>query len=472
MRKDRFALVSRSGSQLLAAFGAMLISGGLLISVYQSLEPEDALQRIREKGELHVLLLESLTNARINARKELVGAGPELAAAWAWELGVRPVFHRYKTLPDLLRAMEDGAGDLAIPGIVLDTDLPPDLIPGPPYALVSQQVVCRGGRPPPANFPAMEKRRFLLPDGSRALGRMREFQAIFPGMQLTTDTTAGSDEVLRRVAAGKADCTVMPSDYLTLSHRYHAGLYPGVIVRSPRPLHWILPRAGVDPLRQHLQDWFNRLEEEDRLQAMLDPWYSGKGLHAGDYRLLEEHIRTRLPGFRALFRRYAEKFDLPWTLLAAISYQESNWNPKARSRTGVRGMMMLTRTTAARMGVTNRLDAGKSIYGGARYFASLRRRVPEGVQGGDRDRMALAAYNMGFGHLRDAMGLAGRLGRDPHQWPDLRDTLPLLARRRYYRSLPHGYARGWESVDFVRRVITWHEILLRRLGPAALEAKL
>ncbi len=123
------------------------------------------------------------------------------------------------------------------------------------------------------------------------------------------------------------------------------------------------------------------------------------------------HVQTRLPQYRALFEKAEEQYKVRWTLLAALAYQESRWDRYAKSPTGVRGLMMLTRNTAASLGIENRLDPYQSIDGGARYLAYLVKQIPRHIQEPDRTRIAIAAYNVGWGHIKDAQNLARFLGR-------------------------------------------------------------
>jgi len=171
------------------------------------------------------------------------------------------------------------------------------------------------------------------------------------------------------------------------------------------------------------------------------------------------HIETRLPYYREKFELAEKKTGVPWTLLASVAYQESKWNRHAVSPTGVRGLMMLTRSTASDLGIQNRLDPAKSISGGARYLSYLHKRVPSEIRMPDRMFVALAAYNVGFGHMKDARLLAERLGKDSTKWEDLREVLPLLAQKEYYQDLPHRYARGWEPVQYVKRIRVYRNIL-------------
>ena len=143
-----------------------------------------------------------------------------------------------------------------------------------------------------------------------------------------------------------------------------------------------------------------------------------------------------------------------------MGYQESHWNPKARSYTGVRGIMMLTQNTASELGIENRLDPLQSIEGGGRYLAKLRSRIDDEVQEPDRTWMSLAAYNVGYGHLSDARKLTSQLGKNPNLWIDVKDSLPLLSQRRYYRNTRYGYARGQEPVNYVQNIRRYYDVLV------------
>lgn len=177
-----------------------------------------------------------------------------------------------------------------------------------------------------------------------------------------------------------------------------------------------------------------------------------KPLPSLEKKVFLRRVESRLPKYRPLFKQAASRFGIPWTLLAAQAYQESRWNPRAVSPTGVRGMMQLTLVTSSMHGIHNRLDPLQSIRGGARHLARLLKYLPKDIQEPDRTWIALAAYNVGMGHVKDARQLARRLGKDPNRWEELKQVLPLLAQKKYYKTLPHRYARGWEPVQYVYRI--------------------
>ena len=146
-------------------------------------------------------------------------------------------------------------------------------------------------------------------------------------------------------------------------------------------------------------------------------------------------------------------------MLAAAGYQESHWRSHAVSPTGVRGIMMLTQATASYLGVSDRLDPETSIFGGARFLARQLERLPDSVEEPDRTWFALAAYNVGFNHIKDARQIVEWQGGDPNKWVNLSEALPLLSKRVWYARLPHGYARGWEPVRYVKNIRAYYNII-------------
>ena len=160
-----------------------------------------------------------------------------------------------------------------------------------------------------------------------------------------------------------------------------------------------------------------------------------------------------------MFVEAAQRYQLDWRLLAAMSYQESYWNPRAVSPTGVRGIMMLTEATARQLGVPDRMDVRQSVHGGGAYLRTLIDRLPADIPEPDRTWMALASYNVGYNHLEDARILTQKQGADPNKWNDLKERLPLLAKAAWYTKTKHGYARGYEPVQLVNRIRTYYEVL-------------
>jgi soluble lytic murein transglycosylase-like protein len=180
-----------------------------------------------------------------------------------------------------------------------------------------------------------------------------------------------------------------------------------------------------------------------------------------------EDVRERLPRYRALFKQAGERSGIDWRLLAAVGYQESMWDAKAVSPTGVRGIMMLAASTAEELEI-DRNNPADCIAGGAEYFQELHDALPAQIPEPDRTNMALAAYNQGPGHLNDARTLTAQLGGDPNSWKDVRHALPLLNQPRWFSKVRHGYADGEVAVDYVDNVLAYYEQLNSAEQPPAL----
>jgi membrane-bound lytic murein transglycosylase F len=275
---------------------------------------------------------------------------------------------------------------------------------------------------------------------------------------------ASTEALLYGVWQKEFDCTVADSNILALNRRFMPELTSPLVVGQTQHLAWMLPQGALK-LQSAVNEWLDAFRSSGALAQWHDHYYGF--IEEYDYvdnKKLHDRVPSRYKPHAHLFETAAEKYDLSLTLLAAQSYQESHWRPKAKSPTGVRGMMMLTRVTAKSMGVTDRLDAAQSIDGGARYLKAMKARFSENVVEPDRTWMALAAYNIGRAHLHDAQRLARERGLSPYKWSDIQTILPLLSQPDVYKKLKYGYARGHEPVQYVRRIREYEHVLKRLLS--------
>ena len=172
-----------------------------------------------------------------------------------------------------------------------------------------------------------------------------------------------------------------------------------------------------------------------------------------------KHIETRLPALRRSFESAARETGFGWRLLAALGYQESRWRPSAVSPKGAQGVMMLMPLTATKMGVKNVFAADENIQGGARYLLYMKERIPKRIVDPDRTWLAMAAYNIGIGHLEDARIITQMRKKNPDRWSDVRANLPRLSDPEWHSRVKRGYANGRETVQFVERVAQFEAIL-------------
>jgi hypothetical protein len=153
----------------------------------------------------------------------------------------------------------------------------------------------------------------------------------------------------------------------------------------------------------------------------------------------------RFKGFKNKVKVFARKYQVPWKLVAAVSYQESQWNIDARSHTGVKGLMQITEDTADFLGIDDRTHPLQSLYGGTKYLKYLISQQPKHLAERERIALALAAYNMGLGALRQTQKLAKQNGLNPYDWFQIRKFIP--------------NPKGKETIAYVSRVLAYWDFI-------------
>ena len=171
--------------------------------------------------------------------------------------------------------------------------------------------------------------------------------------------------------------------------------------------------------------------------------------------------------YRPVIQKHAATHQLDWRLITALIVQESGFNKYAVSPAGAKGLMQLMPKTAKELGVTDPFEAHESIAGATRYLRNLYDLYPESSHP-NRARIALASYNGGRGHIKDAQKIAEHREGEPHQWESIRITLGLLTEKdtELHSEVweagvpPHGYFRGYqETRQYVKRVMRYYDRL-------------
>ncbi|MFZ3019110.1 MAG: membrane-bound lytic murein transglycosylase MltF [Gallionella sp.] len=341
---------------------------------------------------------------------------------------------------------------------------------GPSYQTVREQVICGRNAKLPRKISDLAGKSLAVVAGSAQETVLRELHEKSPELQWEVRRGLSANELLQEVANGTADCAIANELQVADARNYHANLVAAFDIGSPSRLAWAFSR-DVDPdLLREAKTFFARIQQDGTLNRLLDRYYGHRNrLKAIDAAAFVASSERDLPEYRALFQEAADLTGSDWRLLAALAYQESQWDPLATSFTNVRGMMMLTEDTADRMGVKNRLDPRESIIAGAKYLALLRDQLPDRIPEPDRTWLALAAYNQGYGHLEDARILTTRNGGNPDSWTDIKKWMPLLNQPGHYETLKHGYARGGEAVILVESIRSYYD-MLKRLESKNVEA--
>ena len=224
---------------------------------------------------------------------------------------------------------------------------------------------------------------------------------------------------------------------------------------------WVL-REKLTDVSETFSQWSKNTQSQLFLANLYEKYFAHLGLfNKFDLMMLKTRYTRDLPKFKDYFAEAGKLHNLDPLFLAAMAYQESHWNPQAKSFTGVRGLMMLTQSTATALGIQDRMNPRDSILGGTKYLEQMKQRLDSDIGHPDKDYYALAAYNVGLGHLRDAQDIIKSNGQDPKLWSNLRDTLPLLEDPAYYKGAKFGKARGQEPVRYVDSIRNYYSFILK-----------
>jgi peptidoglycan lytic transglycosylase F len=433
------------------------ISAVVLLSSYTPVP--GLIHQIKSLGELRVVTRVSPLSYYRDPDGALQGPEYELARRFADELGVKLKITPMRTYAEIYAALTSGQAHLAAAGLKVPMQPVPGVEFGPAYQHVHEHLIFRRGEVRPGSLAEIGNSDLEIAAGSAHAKTLEAARNADPDLVWVENASTNSQALLDGVADGTIDYTIADSTEFALAHAVHPDLRIAFDFPGERPLAWAA--SNLDPsFARDMTEYFARLKLDGELATMVNRYYgrSEDAEFAGGPGFMQ-HLQSRLPLYKQWFVEAAEQSSQDWRLLAAIGYQESKWNPRALSSAGARGLMQLTVETANEAKVTDLSDARQSIFGGARYFRQVYEKIPAHVLEPDRTWFALAAYNIGYGHVEDARVLAQRAGRDPDSWQDVRAFLPLLEQERWYTQTENGYARGWEPVRYVDNVRGYRDLL-------------
>lgn len=323
---------------------------------------------------------------------------------------------------------------------------------GPSYSIMQAQVIYVGGTRRPRSVEDLVDAKLATPAGSWGDIELARLAQTHPDLRWQAPDDASSETLLARVNTGVLDYAVVPStDFMVLRLKYPR-LEIGFNLGDRHATAWAITSRAQLSIDRALIKFFIASEKDGLRERLWDRYYGHYGrFDFVDARAFLRGYEENFPALRKYFVDAGSASGIDWRLLAALSYQESHWDPEARSPTGVRGLMMLTTSTAKRLQVS-RLDPEQAVAGGARYLAQLHERLPRSIAHDDRLWFALAAYNIGLGHVEDARVLTQSGGGNPNLWREVSRKIPLLAKPAVAATTRYGTARGGQTVHFVTNI--------------------
>lgn len=438
-----------------------LLSAAILLSACR--QETTALQQILASGELVVITRNSPATYFQDENGD-TGFEYELVKRFADHLGVRLRIETQDNIDAIYQRLEMYDSQqpvLAAAGLISTPDRDEYIAFSQGYYSVTPKVIYHKSAKLPRKVEDLIGKRILVMKGSYQAYLLQQLQKDHPELIFETSDAIESVDLLRLVNDKQIDISIINSNELAINQVYFANVRHAFDISPAQEQRWAVFRSDDNTLLQAANSFITEIQASGLMERLAQRYYGHieQMGYVGAYAFAQD-LQQRLPKYEKYFKQTAQEYTMDWRLLAAIGYQESHWQPEATSKTGVRGLMMLTNNTAKAMGISNRLDPEQSILGAARVIETLRNdKALKDIPEPDQTWLVLASYNVGLGHLKDAQQLAKQEGLNPEKWNDVRKMLPRLSQKEWYSKTRYGYARGGEPVHFVNNIRRYYDIL-------------
>lgn len=392
-------------------------------------------------------------------RGELMGFEYELAKKFADNIGVRLEVIVVPDRQALFTWLKDGKGDLVAASMTIpDAGETGAKVQGLrysiPYDNVSQIVVGRDNEPEIKNVSELAGRNFFVRRSSAYWDVLKKLKKNGLKIQIIpVPETEETEDILAKVAEGKYDLTVSDSHILDIELTWRDDIRGILDIGRDVSHGWVVRDSSKDLLGE--VNRFLKKEYRGLFYNMTRQKYFEKP------KTIAKRLQQRVDGvsegklspFDDLVKEYAAEYNFDWRLVTAQMFQESRFDPRAKSWSGAVGLMQIMPRTARELGVKNPEEPEHAIEAGVKYLDWLRERFEPELPVKDRMWFTLAAYNAGPGHVHDARRLARQMGWSSTRWfGNVERAMLLLSKRKYAKHARFGYVRGREPVKYVRNI--------------------
>ncbi len=363
---------------------------------------------------------------------------------------------------NLFEYLEQGKGDMIAAGMAITQNRLDRAAFSIPYMTIQQRVIHHNLSFGPRNIEDLMFRTFHVRRGTSYQDRLSELKGAGVDFNYILHDNIPTEELIKMVNAQDIKLTIADSNIAILAQRYYPDIRIGIPIQKKESLAWAV-RKDDPQMLEAVNRFFLHANATGILKRISDKYYDNiRDMDIYDLKTFHKRLKTRLPLYKDVIVGESAKYGFDWRLVAAMIYQESHFNPNATSFTNVKGLMQVTSATAKEMGIENRRNPKQSIKAGIKYLNRMYHRFDHIEDPYQRMLFALASYNVGYGHVLDALGIAKEKGWETTDWHGLKSALPLLSQAKYYKKTKYGYARGWEPVHYVERILTFFDILKQK----------
>ncbi|MCY4603273.1 MAG: membrane-bound lytic murein transglycosylase MltF [Gemmatimonadetes bacterium] len=367
---------------------------------------------------------------------------------------------------DLLSYLNEGKGDVVAAAMTITEERGKQAAFTLPYNEVDELVVVRAEEDSIASLEDLAGRTVHVRASSSFYTTLMALEDSIAGLQVVPlPDDLETEDILAGVEAGRYDITLCDSNLLDVELAYGRALKAAFSIK-PTVLGWAVRRdnpALLAALNQYVQEekgglFFNMMKKR---------YFKNKRTITRAKDSLRVDLSGRLSPYDELVKKYARQYGQDWRLITAQMYQESKFDPQATSWVGARGLMQIMPVTGRELGFTDLHDPEENIHAGVKYLSQLANRFDPQIPIEERMRFALAAYNVGYGHVLDARRLARENGWNPDRWfGNVEQAMRLLAKPAYYKRARYGFCRCGQPVHYVGNIQNMYDAYVGMLTMA------
>jgi len=455
-------LVREKSPQLLEAVNGFLYQHSL--TTHRRFRYGGDIDEIKRRKVIRVGMLNNSV-AYFIYRGQEVGFQFELAETLSKRLGVRLEVVVPERPVDLTRLLVENLAD-----VVVVSPLPSDphaakVAYTQPFSFADQVLVQPAGEKPVTELSRLAGKRVHVRKSSQYFEPLQAAARSVSGMQIVeADESLETEDLIAMVGKKEIPLTVANSILLDVEKTYRDDVQGSLVFAKKKPLAFAVRKSSPRLLSR-----MNRFVLQDcsgaGFQELYDKYFK-ESKRMVEVRSDALYTSGAISPYDDLARKYGNRYGLDWRLVLAQMYQESKFDPKAKSWAGAMGLLQVMPQTAAELGVEDPWDPESNIRAGVKYLSWLLQRFEPTLPRRQRIRFALAAYNAGLGHVRDARRLAKVTGLNPDRWfGNVEKAIVLLEKQKFYKRARHGYCRGSEPMQYVSRIQTKYDAY-SRLMPA------
>ena len=434
------------------------------------------LPEIKKRGKL-IALTRYNANSYFIYRGQPMGYEYELLHLFAEHLGVELQIKVPKTWPALFDSLNAGAGDIIAANLTVTKERA-RLVNFTDYLTTTKQVLVQRKPENWRKLKAHQIDKLLIRNQIALIGKrvyVRQSSSYYARLRNLSEELGGdidivpaadsleTEDLIRMVAKGEIDYTVADENIALINQAYYANIDVQTPVSFPQRLAWAV-RSTSPRLQDAINAWLRKMKsaKEPTLYFIYDKYY--KNRRSFRRRVDSEYYSKtggKISKYDAMIKKYAAGIGWDWRLLASQVYQESQFDPNAKSWAGAIGLMQLLPRTARQYGIRDLRNPEQNIKAGTKQLQWLAEYWQGIEDAAERTKFILASYNAGQGHIQDARRLAKKYGRDPNRWDGQVEYFVLQKSKKKYfddDAVKFGYVRGEEPVQYVRDILQRYEI--------------